>query len=347
MQPDSQTTTQRIRRHLPADAKVYLVSDLHLGDGTGSDSFQGKDTDLIAFIEKVREEGAHLVIAGDAIDFSQAWFVGRVFRAHGSLFRALSTLAEDKRVTYIWGNHDADISFFRDVVRFEVCSSLQIGDEVIVRHGYEYDPFIGPDMDHGDVATRLHHLVERLFNTWIRLPVENHYTLAVRIALWLIHKLCLGLRFLRWMGFKKLFERMHAYEHYWAQAQMGDPQGIFDGIHSALKSGPYKWIVTGHSHLPGRIEVHPDRFYVNTGSWTFESTQYAVWENHDITVHDWRTNRTYQDQLYLGLLDGRHKHVDFMIWWRENYLGWLRYRVAEEGRIPHIPNTHTQGETCA
>jgi UDP-2,3-diacylglucosamine pyrophosphatase LpxH len=336
MEPVNDATSQRIRRHLPAETQVFLVSDLHLGDGTSSDSFQGKDAELIAFIEHVREAGAHLVIAGDAIDFDQAWFVCRVFKAHGALFRALSSLAEHGRVIYIWGNHDADISFFRDVVRFDVCSSLQIGDEVIVRHGYEYDPFIGPDMGQAATATKAHHLVERLFNTWIRVPIENHYTLAVRVALWLIHKLVLGNHLLRWLGFRRLFRKLHAVDKYWTQAQMGDPQGIFEGVRRALKTGPYRWIVTGHSHLPGRVEMHPDRWYINTGSWTFE-----------LTVHDWRKGKQYSDHLYRALLSGRDRHIDFMAWWRENYLGWLRYRVAEEGRIPHIETSTKETPTCA
>jgi UDP-2,3-diacylglucosamine hydrolase len=346
MNPEEESSMQRVRRHLPADARVYLVSDLHLGDGTRSDTFQGKDEPLIALIEQVNKEGAHLVIAGDAIDFSQAWFVGRVFKAHGPLFRALSELAEDGRVTYIWGNHDADISFFRDVVRFDVCSSLQIGEEVIVRHGYEYDPYIGPQMDHGDVATRLHHLFERIFNTWVRTPIEQHYTLAVRIAMWLFHKFSLAGLALGWIGFKSLAARIHAYTRYWTQAQVGDPQCIFEGVRQALQSGPYTWIVTGHSHLPGKVELHPGRFYVNTGSWTFGSAQYALWQDGDITVQDWRSGKVYTDQHYLSLVDRRHQHVDYLVWWRENYLGWLRYRVAEEGRIPFIPNPTAPSKPC-
>jgi hypothetical protein len=36
------------------------------------------------------------------------------------------------------------------------------------------------------------------------------------------------------------------------------------------------------------------------------------------------------------LLDGRHVHADFEGWWRENYLGWLRFRCAEEARLPPL-----------
>ena len=146
-----------IVRRLPADARIYLISDLHLGDGTRSDAFLGKDRDLIEFLEKVRREKAHLVIGGDAIDFHQAWAISRVLRAHARLFGELSRLAarsdeaadgeEPLRVIYIWGNHDYDISLFKDLFRFEVCSTLEIGDVALVQHGYEYDPFIDPNLD--------------------------------------------------------------------------------------------------------------------------------------------------------------------------------------------------------
>ena len=101
------------------------------------------ETQCIAFLKHVEEKEAHLVIVGDAIDFHQAWFFSRVLKAHTELFGALSSLAAATGVTYIWGNHDADISFFKDILRFNVCSSLEIGDDILVLHGYEYDPFIG------------------------------------------------------------------------------------------------------------------------------------------------------------------------------------------------------------
>ena len=157
----------------------------------------------------------------------------------------------------------------------------------------------------------------------------------------------LGAHLLRWIGFHRLFQKLHAFDLYWTQAQMGDPQGIFEGIRNALRSGPYSWIVTGHSHLPGRVEVHPGRWYVNTGSWTFDSAQYAVWDGAGMTVHDWRKKRTYEDQLYRPLIDGRDRHIDFIAWWRENYLGWLRYRVAEEGRLPYIERAPREEQPCA
>ncbi|MEC8422394.1 MAG: hypothetical protein VX000_01385, partial [Myxococcota bacterium] len=103
-----------------------------------------------------------------------------------------------------------------------------------------------------------------------------------------------------------------------------------------LPESRYDILVTGHSHLPGVVEVCPGKSYVNTGSWTFNSAQYALWDGEQFAVRDWISGKVYGDALYRGIIDRRHKHKSFTEWWRENYLGWLRYRVGEEGRVPAL-----------
>ena len=312
-----------------ADREIFFISDLHLGDGSPSDAFGDKDEALVAFLDHVASRRAHLVIVGDAIDFHQAWFFSRVLKAHGSLFGALSALADTSGVTYIWGNHDADMSFFKDILRFDVCSSLAIGDSILVQHGYEYDPFIGPNLEATHVATQVHHLVERLLRTRIRVPLEQFYTRSNRAMFWLFHKLIWLKNQLTKVGLHALKKRLDTQERYWVHAQLGDPQGIWENVRSALETGPHRYIVTGHSHLPGRVEVAPGRVYVNTGSWTFQSSNYARWDGQDFEVLDWLRNKTYTDRWYRPLLDRRWRHMDLMAWWRANYMGWFRFRVGE------------------
>ncbi len=328
--------------HLPAERRIYLISDLHLGDGTRGDAFLGKDRELLALLAQVREENAHLVIVGDAIDFHQAWSISRVLSAHSRLLGELSRLAQSDQhgVTYIWGNHDYDISLFKGLFHFDICSTLCIGDEVLVRHGYEYDPFIGPNLDQTHVATRIHHLIERLLDTWIRLPLENFYTFENRLAFWVAHKIALAIRarddLLRWAGLLEGTSKTADALQYWLMNQIGNPGCLYDGVADALRTGTHRYIVAGHSHMPGVIEVSPDRFYVNTGSWTFSSAQYALWEDGQLTVRDWISGKVYGDHAYVPLAERRNDHMDFLAWWRENYMGWLRYRVGEEGRIPAV-----------
>lgn len=333
-------TPLSIAHRIPGDQVVYLVSDIHLGDGSPSDTFLGKDREFIAFLARARAHHAHLVVAGDIIDFHQAWAMSRVLRAHGKVIGELSRYADDLGVTYIWGNHDYDIALFRDLLRFDVCSSLEIGDQVLVQHGYEYDPWIGDHLEASHRATLVHHGVERLLKTWIRLPLENFYTRANRLSFWITHKVALAVRartlVMRALGLGHLAQGGEIALRYWAHNQLGDAAGMFENIRTALTSGPHRFLVTGHSHLPGRVPLGLDRTYVNTGSWTFNSTTYAVWDGQDFLVRDWLTGREFDDRAYQALLDRRFRHLDFLDWWREQYLGWFRFRVAEERWRPTL-----------
>ena len=328
---------QRITRQIEADQKIYFVSDLHLGDGGRSDVFGQKDDLLLAFLAHVSEEGAHLVIGGDAVDFHQAWSLTRVLRAHGAVLSALTDHAIKHGVTYIWGNHDEDISLFRDLLRMEVCSSLQIGDKVLVQHGYEYDPMIGPHMEGSHTATLLHHFVERLLGTWIRLPLENFYTRTNRAIFWCAHKtalLCLiTLKLGRGAILGNTARHLLEVAHYWIRSQCGDPGGLYQAVRTQLHESPWPYLVTGHSHLPGQVRIDANHTYVNTGSWTFGSSTYAVWNGESFQVQCWKTGRTYTDRAYRHLNSGLPAQVTFFDWWRKNYMGWFRYRPGEERRM--------------
>jgi len=329
-----------VTRKLDPAQRIYFISDLHLGDGTRSDAFLGKDRELIAFLDQVRQEDATLVVAGDAIDFHQAWSMSRVLKAHARLIGELARLAESHGVIYIWGNHDYDISLFKDLLRFDVCSRLEIGDQVLCQHGYEYDPFIGPALEQTHLATQIHHMVERVCGTWMRLPLENFYTVGNRVAFWLFHKAALWTdaygRVLRALGRHATADRMDLTIHYWTQNQLGDPGQLTRHISEQISEIPFRHLVCGHSHLPGIIDLTPNRTYVNTGSWTFNSSQYALWDGQSFIVRDWISGRRYDDRAYRRVLEGQMLEKSFHDWWRENYLGWLRYRVAEAGRLPLI-----------
>jgi|JI7StandDraft_1071085.scaffolds.fasta_scaffold91387_2 UDP-2,3-diacylglucosamine pyrophosphatase LpxH len=326
----------RVIETLPADRKIWFVSDLHLGDGTPSDCFFGKDRHLIALIERVEAEGATLVVNGDAIDFHQAWSFERVLRAHKALLGALSRLGREGRLLYIIGNHDYDITLFSDVMSFRVCDELHVGTEILVRHGYEYDPFISELLESGQWETKIHHAIERYLNTWIRIPLAEFYTVPNRLLVWLLHKLALGALLVkrtggRLVGFEDLADEILAHLDFAAWSNQGDAMGIFRPAFTEARTGPWRFVLCGHSHLPGIVR-DGERGYANTGSWTFASSQYIVWDGHDLRCYDWLTGREYGDELYRPMLDGTLYERGFLQWWRENYMGWLRFREGEERR---------------
>lgn len=320
---------------LPRDRQVYMVSDLHLGDGTPSDVFFGKDRHLMALVERANRDGATLVVNGDAIDFHQAWSFMRVLRAHQELLAAMSALAREGRLIYVVGNHDFDLSLFSDVLNFRVCNEIHIGDEVMICHGYRYDAYISSNIDGFHLDTKIHHAVERFFGTWVRFPFGEFYTLANRIAVWLGHKIGLAAlargTILRWLGTEPDHQKVLDALNHWAWSNQGDSMCIFRPALDSLRAGPWRVIICGHSHLPGVVR-DGDKIYANTGSWTFASSQYIVWDGHDVQCHDWITGRRFEDELYRPLIDGSIYERDFFQWWRENYMGWLRFREGEERR---------------
>ena len=320
---------------------VYVISDLHLGDGSASDIFVAKDKSLLRFLDQVDEEDATLVVAGDAIDFSQAWFFTNILKAHGRVLGAFSKLAAKGRFYYVLGNHDHDLGLYKDVLRLPVVHGVEVGEHTCILHGYEFDPVIGPDVDGAEFRTKMHHLFERALNTWLRLPLQHFYTPWNRVAFWLFHKLIwVRRRSARLMD--SLFDDTRHRAHvalnvrYWTRCQIGDPASMFHPACRALQTGPYRTLVCGHSHLPGVVELG-ERRYANTGSWTFASATVLRIEGQELSLTDFISSRRYDDAHYRPLVDREFEGFDFEDWWRDNYMGWLRYRVGEEHRQGKLP----------
>lgn len=318
-------------RRIAADRPVYFISDLHMGDGSRSDIFMRKDRALLELLARVRDEGARLVIVGDAIDFYQAWSLTSVLKAHGPLLRALSELADKNGVIYIYGNHDHDIALFHELFRWDVCSSLRIGPDIVVQHGHQFDPFIGPELQSSGFITRLHHAVERVVG-WVRMPLHEFYTPANRVVYWSFHKLWLALKARRWVfrriGLGKLSKRAEDWVNYWVRSEAGDPMSMLWPALEGAKALGARTLVCGHAHMPGVME-HEGVRYVNTGSWTYGYSQYAVFDGDQFSVKDWLTGREYGDELYRVALDREIVDIDMDRWWQNQYLGWFRFRSAE------------------
>lgn len=338
------TTTRRIER-IPDTGVVYVISDIHLGDGSPSDIFVAKDRQLLAFLEQVEEEQATLLIAGDAIDFSQAWFFTEVLRAHGKVLGRFSDLAAQGRLFYILGNHDHDLRLYVDVLRIPVVHGVEIGEHTLVLHGYEFDPVIGKDIEGAERRTKMHHMVERVLKTWLRLPLEHFYNGWNRFSFWMFHKAVWTRRrtaaFLDSITGGERRSRALADEiMYWTRGQIGDPACIFHPACAFLETGPYSTLICGHSHLPGQVGLPSGKRYANTGSWTFTSAVVLRMEGQELSVRDWIRDHEYTDQLYRPIQDPAFQHITFEDWWRDNYMGWLRFRVGEEarhGKLPHLP----------
>ncbi|MGC6515639.1 MAG: metallophosphoesterase [Myxococcota bacterium] len=333
--PGPHASRNRRIETIPRETNVWIISDLHLGDGTPSDAFFGKDRYLMALVERVERDGATLIVNGDAIDFAQAWTLSRVLRAHGPLLGALSRLGRNGRLFYVVGNHDMDLTLFRDVLNFRVCDALEIGDEVLVCHGYEFDPYIGTDLYEADMHTKVHHAIERWLGAWIRLPLHEFYNPVNRFVFWLAHKIIwLALAWCTiasWLGQESSEDEVRANANFWAWGNEGDSMGIFRPAMTYAQQGKHRFVLCGHSHVPGVVR-QANGTYANSGSWTFASAQYLHWNGRDVRCFDWVSGREFEAELYEHMADGSLYERDFMQWWRENYLGGFRFRKGEARR---------------
>jgi hypothetical protein len=222
-----------------------------------------------------------------------------------------------------------------------VVATVLIGDEMRIDHGHQYDPMVLDDLVGADIRTRRHHLTEHIFRTWIRLPLGHFYTLAGRLSFYWAYRAYqfIGIcnRLLGDLGLPNVFKRGLEHARYWIRADKGDPGNMWAPVSRKLKDATFRILVCGHSHMPGVVEVHPDRYYVNTGSWTFDSSTYMRWEPGSLPViKDWLTGREFGDRLYERVRSGATSLLEFDDWWEEEYLGFLRFRCGEarRGKLP-------------
>lgn len=327
---DSVTTVELV----PAPReKIYFISDLHLGDGSFADIFQGKDAAFLKFLDEVEAEGKVLVINGDALDYSEAWYFERILKAHRKLLKRLTQLAEKMEVIYCYGNHDTDILLFQDILKWKVCQKLVVGDRMLVQHGVEFDPYISSSFAESDIWVRLLNLYERAFKTWVRVPLADYYTLSNRLTHYLFYYMVrmnrVRVRALRWRGQDAKAQAIEDSISFWTQTELGDPMTITRPVLDRLREDRYELIVCGHSHMPGIVELEDGKRYVNLGSWTFGNAQYGVWDGQTLVLRDWLSGRVFSDENYAPIFSGA-TDLTYEEWFHSQYMGYLRFRCGED-----------------
>jgi len=117
--------------------RTLVISDLHLGDGTGSDDFAyseyrrliDADASLMSWIVSINPD--QVFLAGDVFELWQH-DEARVRRIHDDLLKFLDVY----KAQYIAGNHDDKQECFKPA--FLIHSSG--GKSVFIEHGHENDP---------------------------------------------------------------------------------------------------------------------------------------------------------------------------------------------------------------
>lgn len=190
-------------------AELYIISDLHLCDGSRVEDFQAPDERaLVSFLFHIgRSPAATLIINGDFIDFVQIqprphmWFNANLdateadslekleaaLRAHGPVFDALGRfVATGHTLRFQFGNHDIDLIWPQVQARLRarlapkaLHHAITFGSAwhehgVYITHGHQADPANSfrnePDVLHPDPEGVL-----RLERCWGTRLVEEFY----------------------------------------------------------------------------------------------------------------------------------------------------------------------------
>lgn len=316
---------------LRADRRVWIVSDLHIGDGGPSESFAGKDDRFRAFLEAAATRADALVIAGDGFDVAQAWSLERIFDAHRPLVDDLVQLSRTMDVFYLRGNHEGGgAAIARALPTIHCAHDLVIGEGVRVEHGNAFDPHNLPGDRAAFWGARIHAMIEAVIRAPVRVPMRRHYRWSTRLGHWLFYRYGQAqealARLERMLGRDDAAQSRIAFVDYWGRSEWGDAHGLLEAAAAYLSTTEeVDTLVCGHSHQPGKLAL-PGGTYVNTGSWTFDDSTFVVYEDGNVEARRWPDESTFTDERYRGVL-GRRRDRPFFEWWEAYYEGWLSYDV--------------------
>ncbi|MBD0321353.1 MAG: UDP-2,3-diacylglucosamine diphosphatase [Gemmatimonadetes bacterium] len=218
---------------------AYIVSDIHLGAVP-----RETERAFRRFLDHAAEHAASLLINGDLFDF---WFEYRtvIMREH---FRVVAKLAEVVEagipVSFVGGNHDAWAgSFLRDEVGVTLLDG-PVEVEIGARHAL---------VAHGDGVGRGDYKYRAL-----RKVIRHPASIA-------------AFRSLHPDTGRRIAALASSTEH---KADSGDVAAkgraafIQGWAEEQLARLPHvDLVVAGHAHVPAVVEVHPGRFYANSGDW--------------------------------------------------------------------------------
>jgi UDP-2,3-diacylglucosamine pyrophosphatase LpxH len=333
---------------LSPDARVCLLSDLHLGDGGRSDPFAGKDARLRRFFDEVASRADAVILVGDGFDLAQAWTMARIEAAHRRLLDDLRALARSVDTYYVRGNHEGDGRVVaRTFPELVCCERVWIGEHVLVEHGNAFDPHNRPGDRRAFWGSRAHAMLEKAIGSPVRVPMRKHHHWSTRLGHWLFYRYGqyrLGrAHLLRLLQRPAAAQRELAFLDYWGRGEWGDNAGLLGAAERFLVGPDVSTLVCGHSHQPGQVAVEGGT-YLNTGSWTFAESTYAWYEDGRFEVRHYPDERVVRDEEYRAFLADRDR--TFFDWWDAFYLGRFRYDVAAMEAELARPGSH-EGVTDA
>jgi len=279
---------------------IFVISDLHIGDGSARDNFGHPDSDrpqqINLFLDYVSKQNGQLIILGDLFEFWQSSLSKTIIHNMPLLDR----LAQLK-TTYILGNHDSDLLHFidKDLLNHALLRVISgpttrtIGDKAFrFMHGHEVDP-----LNAGDTPSwgRMMAIFAGICEDKVGSPMLGNdplESLLTRCGEWFLkivaNKYATAKQFITKSAKKEMTPAQNP-------NRAAEMLTLYAEDH---KAKDYDVLVVGHTHKPGRI----DSWYYNSGSWaTTDNNFLRIAPNGEVRQFDWIDGRPVERNTVLVL----------------------------------------------
>ncbi len=243
----------------------YIISDLHLADGTRRDDFKKNHSKFKNFLRMVKKQKAQLIIAGDFLELWQTNPID-IARTYSDILNDLISL----HAKIIIGNHDYYLHHFRKL-KFLYDSYRIPGTKIFIQHGHQFDRFNDPErlIYLGNLAAMSAGIMEDIH------PDLDEKAMSFLESLH--QKLKSAFTPIDTPGTNRRQYLSHG----------GDLSEYLTGAKKLIKK--YDHVILGHTHTPGT--AFKGR-YLNSGSWTSSKPTYVEVNRHgQCIVKYWPTQR--------------------------------------------------------
>ena len=274
---------------------IFVISDLHMGDGGPRDNFQvgNREGELDTFLKYVQRENGRLIILGDLFEFWQA-SVSRVLVKRELWLERFADLG----ATYVIGNHDIDLQgfikddgsinsdflvhrFFENMKkRFEET----IGDKRFAfLHGHEVDP---PNMKENPGAGRIGTICAGIVEDTVGAPMGGQDKFVEEELFEWYTALLDGVKLAARCLYRKVVgEKGNGIKEDMTPAQKPDRnEEMLQRYEQDKRDKGYNIAIVGHTHRPGQR----GKWYYNSGCWALKKNSFVkIEKDGSVGVWDW------------------------------------------------------------
>ncbi|HVH45179.1 MAG TPA: UDP-2,3-diacylglucosamine diphosphatase, partial [Labilithrix sp.] len=289
-----------------AASDIFVISDLHLGDGGARDNFEaGKKTpQLRSFLDYAGNEGGELFVLGDLFELWQM-SLSLLFVKRREVLDHLASLP----LVYVPGNHDIDLIHFigTDFLAHSFFTHMrapfvrELGDKRFrFFHGHEVDPFnSGDDPGFGRMLAIFGGIFEDQNGSPLLASGESAEEVLEQfgdsmLTLWTAAMATIG----RHRAGKEMTPTS-------ALTPAQNPDRLAEhigGVRADLEKERYDVAVLGHTHRPGRI----GDWYFNSGSWVGSSNCFLrVSPDGHVRYFEWKDGRGVELEMPVVVSDAK------------------------------------------